>query len=115
MTRTNADILKKKRIRAKISGTPERPRLAVNVSNRQVVAQLIDDSAANTLGFVTSVGEAKLTGKTMTEKAIWVGEEIAAQAKAKKIDTVIFDRGVHIYHGRVKALAGAAREKGLKF
>ena len=51
----------------------------------------------------------------MTQKAVWVGEQIAQAAKAKKIDTVVFDRGTHIYHGRVAALAGAAREKGLKF
>ena len=115
MKRLTSDILKKKRIRAKIHGTAQRPRLAVSVSNRQVVAQLIDDDAAKTLAYATSTGHKELDGKTMTEKATWVGTKIAELGAAKKVSTVIFDRGIHIYHGRVAALAGAAREKGLKF
>ena len=115
MKRLSADILKKKRIRAKLHGTSERPRLAVRISNRQVIAQLIDDNAGVTLAYATSVGEATLKGKTMTQKAEWVGEKIAELGSKKKVSNVIFDRGVHIYHGRVAALAGAARAKGLKF
>ncbi len=115
MKRLTADILKKKRIRAKIHGTAERPRLAVSVSNRQVTAQLIDDDSAKTIAYVTSTGQQELAKKNMTEKATWVGEKIAEAGKAKKVSVVIFDRGIHIYHGRVAALASAAREKGLKF
>lgn len=115
MKRLSADILKKKRIRAKLHGTPERPRLAVNVSNRQVTAQLIDDNAARTIAYATSVGQEALKGKTMTQKAEWVGEQIAELGIKKKVSNVIFDRGIHIYHGRVATLAGAARAKGLKF
>lgn len=108
-------MLKKKRIRAKIHGTAARPRLAVSVSNRNVTAQLIDDNAQKTLAYTTSSKQAALTGKTMTQKAEWVGQHIAELAGKQKIETVIFDRGIHIYHGRVAALAGAARAKGLKF
>ena len=115
MKRINSEQLKKKRIRANIFGTAQRPRLAVAVSNRQLTAQLIDDAAGQTLAYATSTNQKDLAGKNMTQKAVWVGERIAQAAKAKKIDTVVFDRGTHIYHGRVAALAGAAREKGLKF
>ncbi len=115
MKRLSADTLKKKRIRAKLHGTLKRPRLAVSVSNKQVTAQLIDDNAGTTLAFASSVGQAGLKGKTMTQKAEWVGEQIAELGAKKKITVVIFDRGIHIYHGRVAALAGAARAKGLKF
>lgn len=115
MKRLSADILKKKRIRAKLHGTAQRPRLAVRVTNRQVIAQLIDDDTQKTLAYATSLGQDALKGKNMTEKAVWVGETIAALAAKQKLDTVIFDRGVHIYHGRVAALAGASRAKGLKF
>lgn len=115
MKRLTTDILKKKRIRAKLHGTAERPRLAVRVSNRQVIAQLINDDAGTTLAYATSTGQAALKGKSMTDKAIWVGEHIAELAGKKKVATVIFDRGVQIYHGRVAALAGAARGKGLIF
>ena len=115
MNRLTAEQLKKKRIRAKLHGTSARPRLAVRISNRQVTAQLINDDAQRTLGYITTVGQKDLVGKNLTDKAVWAGEQIAAIAEKAKITTVIFDRGVHIYHGRVAALAGAARAKGLKF
>lgn len=105
--------LRKNRIRATVSGTAERPRLSVYVSNLNVSAQLIDDAAQKTLAFVTTE-RSKATG-TMTEKAAWVGTEIAAKAKAVKVTAVVFDRSGRKYHGRIKALADAAREKGLEF
>ncbi len=106
--------LRKHRIRSQISGTAKRPRLSVFVSNLHVSAQLIDDEAGKTLGAVTTVGQKSVKG-TMTEKATWVGEEIAKQAKASKIKVVVFDRGGKLYHGRVAALAEAARKAGLEF
>lgn len=105
--------LRKNRIRAKVSGTAERPRLSVFISSRHVSAQLINDDEHKTVAAVTTVGS-KATG-TMTEKAAWVGSEIAAKAKAAKVTTVVFDRSGRQYHGRIEALANAAREKGLEF
>ena len=105
----------KKRVRAKIIGTSERPRLAVFISNTNVTAQLIDDTKNVTLAYVSSVGKKDLNSKKMVEKATWVGSEIAIAAGKKKIESVVFDRGTKIYHGRVAALAESAREKGLKF
>ncbi|HXE10175.1 MAG TPA: 50S ribosomal protein L18, partial [Verrucomicrobiae bacterium] len=79
---------RKRRIRATVSGTAERPRLNVSVSNLHVTAQLIDDTAGKTLAYVSTVGQKSLKG-TMTEKAAWAGEEIAKQAKAKKVKAVV--------------------------
>ena len=103
-------------IRKKISGTAERPRLAVFRSNKQIYAQLIDDVAGNTLAAASSADKS-LEGKKVTkiEQAVAVGELIADNAKTAGIDTVVFDRGGFLYHGRVKALADSAREAGLKF
>jgi large subunit ribosomal protein L18 len=106
--------LRKARIRAVVHGTTERPRLTVTISNLHVTAQIIDDSAHKTLAYSTTVGQKKLTG-TMTEKAAWVGTEVAKKAKAAKVTQVAFDRNGRIYHGRVKALADAARAGGLEF
>jgi large subunit ribosomal protein L18 len=106
-------ILRKRRIRAIVSGTAARPRLSVHVSNLHVSAQLIDDEASKTLASVTTVGT-KQAG-TMTDKAAWVGAEIAKKAKTAKIKSVVFDRNGKLYHGRVKALADAARKEGLEF
>lgn len=106
--------LRKNRIRAIISGTAERPRLSVYVSNKNVSAQLIDDAAGKTIAYVTTVGQKAVAG-TMTERAAWIGTEIAKQAKTKKIKQVVFDRSGKLYHGRVKALADAARNAGLEF
>jgi len=105
---------RKARIRSVVSGTPERPRLTVHISNMHVSAQVIDDTAHKTLAAVSTVGKKNVTG-TMTEKAVWVGEEIAKKAKAAKVKAVAFDRGGRAYHGRVKALADAARKAGLEF
>lgn len=105
---------RKNRIRSVISGTAERPRLSVHVSNKHVSAQLIDDTTHKTVAAITTVGQKAATGK-MTERAAWVGTEIAKKAKAAKVKTVVFDRNGKLYHGRVKALADAARAEGLKF
>jgi large subunit ribosomal protein L18 len=106
--------LRKKRIRAVVSGTAERPRLSVHISNLHVSAQLIDDTAHKTIAAVSTVGS-KIAKGTMTEKAASVGADIAAKAKAAKIKQVVFDRNGKLYHGRVKALADAARNAGLEF
>lgn len=106
--------LRKKRIRAVVSGTADRPRLSVHISNMHVSAQLIDDTAHKTIAAVSTVGSKAAKG-TMTEKAASVGADIAAKAKAAKIKQVVFDRNGKLYHGRVKALADAARNAGLEF
>lgn len=105
---------RKQRIRSVVSGTATRPRLQVHISNLHVSAQLIDDENHKTVAQVTTVGQKTMKG-TMTEKAAWVGEEIAKQAKTSKVKTVVFDRGGKLYHGRVAALADAARKAGLEF
>lgn len=102
------------RIRSTVSGTTERPRLSVYISNTNVSAQIIDDTAHKTLVAVTTAGDKAVKG-TMIEKAAWVGAEIAAKAKTAKVTKVVFDRAGRKYHGRIKALAEAAREKGLEF
>jgi large subunit ribosomal protein L18 len=107
-------VLRKNRIRSVVSGTAERPRLSVFVSSRHVSAQLIDDTAHKTLAAVSTIGSKAAKG-TLTEKAAWVGAEIATKAKGIKVNQVVFDRGGRQYHGRVEALAAAAREKGLEF
>lgn len=101
------------RVRTTVRGTSERPRLSVNISNLHIYAQIIDDEKHVTLAQATTVGQ-KLTG-TRSEQAAGVGSEIAKKAKAKKIKKVAFDRGPRLYHGRVKALADAARKEGLEF
>ncbi len=105
---------RKHRVRAKVIGTTERPRLSVFISNQHVTAQIIDDSAHKTLVYVTTVGKKSATG-TMTERATAIGTELGKKAKAAKITKVVFDRGGRLYHGRIKALADAARAEGLEF
>jgi large subunit ribosomal protein L18 len=105
---------RKARIRSVVSGSAVRPRLSVYISNLHVTAQLIDDDSHKTLAYVTTVGQKSLSG-SLTAKAEWVGTEIATQAKAAKIKAVVFDRGGKLYHGRVAALATAARKAGLEF
>lgn len=105
--------LRKNRVRAKVSGTAERPRLSVTVSNMHISAQLIDDVKQHTMAAATTVG-AKAKG-TMTEKAAAIGTEIAKKAKKSKIKAVVFDRNGRQYAGRLKALADAARKEGLEF
>ena len=105
--------LRKGRVRAKVSGTAERPRLSVTISNVHVSAQIIDDVKGHTLASATTVGT-KATG-TMTEKCAVVGTEIAKKAKKAKINAVVFDRNGRQYAGRLSALANAARKEGLEF
>jgi large subunit ribosomal protein L18 len=102
------------RVRSTVSGTTERPRLSVFVSNKHVHAQIIDDTAHKTIAQVSTVGQKEATG-TMTERAAWVGTQIAKKARTAKVKTVVFDRGGRLYHGRIKALADAARAGGLEF
>jgi large subunit ribosomal protein L18 len=101
------------RVRTVVRGTADRPRLSVHVSNRHISAQIIDDSTGKTIVSASTI-TLKATG-TMTEKATAVGKEVATKAKANKIKAVAFDRGPRLYHGRVKALADAARQEGLEF
>ena len=105
---------RKGRIRSVVIGTTERPRLSVHISNLHVSAQIIDDSTKKTLVSATTVGSKGVSG-SLTDRAIIVGTEIGKKAKAAKITTVAFDRGGKAYHGRVKALADAARKAGLEF
>jgi large subunit ribosomal protein L18 len=105
------------RIRKKVSGTAERPRLAVHFSAHHVYAQVIDDDAGKTLAAVSTL-QKDLAGKKAAanrESAGRVGKAIAEKSLAKKVENVVFDRGGYIFHGKVKALADAAREGGLKF
>lgn len=103
---------RKKRIRAKIFGVSDKPRLSVFRSNKYITAQLIDDSKGATLASATSKNT---EGKSVLEKAKTVGASIGKQAKAKKISATVFDRGGYLYTGSVKAVADGAREAGLKF
>ncbi len=107
-------LQRKGRIRAKVSGTTERPRLSVFISTRHISAQVIDDTTGKTVAAASTIGSKAAKGN-MTEKAAWVGAEIATKAKAAKVTQVVFDRGGRQYHGRIEALANAAREKGLEF
>ena len=104
------------RVRTKVVGTASVPRLNVFRSNQNIFAQIIDDNAATTLVSASSIDkELKLENGGNTEAAVKVGELLAKRAKKAKISKVVFDRGGYLYHGRVKALADAARENGLEF
>ena len=107
-------LKRRKRIRSKISGTAERPRLSIFRSNKNIYAQLIDDVAGVTLASASTLDE-NVSDATKVEQAAAVGKAIAEAAKAKNISTVVFDRSGYLYHGRVQALADAARENGLDF
>ena len=104
-----------KRVRGKVSGTPERPRLNVFRSETNIYAQIIDDTKGVTLVSASSLEKGFECDGTKTDAAKKVGEVIAERAKAKGIEAVVFDRGGYLYHGRVKALAEGAREGGLQF
>ena len=107
-----------KRVRKHVYGTPERPRLAVFLSLQHVYAQVIDDTAGVTLAAASTLDPAvreQLDGKTKSAEAQLVGELVAKRAREHGIEQVVFDRGGYQYHGRVKALADAAREAGLSF
>ena len=104
-----------KRVRKDVFGTAERPRLVVFRSNRGIAAQLVDDAVGRTLAAASWLGLKKSFKGTKTEQAAEVGKLVASRAKAAGIETIVFDRGGYLYHGRVKALADAAREGGLEF
>jgi len=104
-----------RRVRGKVRGTAERPRLAVFRSNRGIEAQLVDDDAARTVAAASWLNLKKSFKGTKTEQAAEVGKLLAQNAKKAGIDRVVFDRGGYLYHGRVKALADGAREGGLEF
>jgi large subunit ribosomal protein L18 len=103
-----------KRVRGKVSGTVERPRLVVTRSNRGIAAQLVDDMQGRTLASASWLQVKTFKGDKKSQAAE-VGKLLAESAKQAKIESVVFDRGGYLYHGRVKALADAAREGGLKF
>ncbi len=115
LAQVSANLVRRKhRVRAAVSGTTERPRLSVHVSHKHVTAQIIDDTKHATIAYVSTVGQKTATG-TMTERAQWVGVEIAKKAKTAKVKRVVFDRNGRLYHGRIKALAESARAGGLEF
>ena len=103
------------RVRTKISGTAECPRLAVCKTNKNIIAQIIDDTEGKTLVYVSTLDKEIKTKKVNIEAAKEVGTLVAKKAQEKKIKQVVYDRGGFIYHGVVKALAEAARESGLEF
>ncbi|MFF0542542.1 50S ribosomal protein L18 [Nocardia thailandica] len=104
------------RLRKKVVGTTERPRLVVNRSSRHLHAQLVDDSVGKTIAAASSIeADVRALDGDKSAKGAKVGQLIAERAKAAGIETVVFDRGGHDYHGRIAALADAARESGLKF
>ena len=117
ISKINKNVSRKRRharVRNKISGTPSCPRLCVYRSNKNIEAQIIDDVNGVTLVSSSSMS-LKLENGSNVEAAAAVGKDIAEKALAKKLETIVFDRSGYIYHGRVKALAEAAREAGLKF
>lgn len=116
--RRESRIRRHARVRRHINGTPDRPRLAVFRSNRGIYAQVIDDVAGHTLASASTSDTAlaaEVDGKPKKEQATIIGRALAERAKAAGVKTVVFDRGGFRYHGRVKALADAAREAGLEF
>ncbi|MGA2014245.1 MAG: 50S ribosomal protein L18 [Solirubrobacteraceae bacterium] len=114
MTKPAARLRRRRRVRAKVTGTAERPRISVFRSNKGIFAQLIDDDAGRTLASVSWTEDALRTLKP-TEQARRAGELLAERATAAGIDSAVFDRGGYQYHGRVQALAEGAREGGLRF
>jgi large subunit ribosomal protein L18 len=121
MAKTNAKVTARakrvSRIRKKISGTSDRPRLRVFKSSKHIYAQIIDDSIGKTIAFMSTVDKAFEMGemKGKTSAAEKVGELLAQRAKAAGVDKVVFDRGGFIYHGRIKAVSDGARKGGLQF
>jgi len=117
MTRetTLARLKRHRRIRQHVNGTAERPRLCVYRSNKHIFAQLVDDASGKTIAGASDLNIKKTKDMDKTALAVSVGKLIAEKAKTNKIETVVFDRGGRLYHGRVKALAEGAREGGLKF
>jgi large subunit ribosomal protein L18 len=110
-----ARLRRHRRVRGKVSGTAERPRLAVFRSNRGIAAQLIDDTSGRTLAAASWLDAKKSFEGSKSEQAVEVGKLLAESAKKAGVESAVFDRAGYLYHGRVKALANAAREGGLKF
>jgi large subunit ribosomal protein L18 len=115
LTTRDARLRRHRRIRGKVVGTAERPRLVVFRSNRGIEAQLVDDAAGRTLAAASWLNLKKSFKGNKTEQAKEVGKLLAANAKKAGVESVVFDRGGYLYHGRVKALAEGAREGGLQF
>ena len=115
LTKPQARVRRHKRVRGKVYGTAERPRLVVFRSNAGIEAQLVDDGEGKTLAAASSLQLKKSFKGNKTQQATEVGKLLAERAKQADIELVVFDRGGYLYHGRVKALAEAAREGGLKF
>jgi large subunit ribosomal protein L18 len=115
LSKTDRRTRIKRRIRKKISGTADIPRLSVFRSNKEIYAQIINDLDGKTLAAATSLGDKTAHGISKMEQAALVGKKIAEAAKTAGVEEVVFDRNGYLYHGRVKALADAARENGLKF
>jgi large subunit ribosomal protein L18 len=113
-TKHTQRLRRHRRVRAKVNGTAERPRLSVYRSNRGIVAQVIDDVAGRTVAAASSLDK-DLAGTSRADAPSAVGRLVAERARAAGISAVVFDRGGYLYHGRVKALAEAAREQGLEF
>ncbi len=114
-TRNEKRISKHIRVRKKIKGSPERPRLSVYRSLKYIYAQIIDDSTGSTLVSASSLTMAGEKSGDTVDVAKKVGEALASEAKKKNITSVVFDRGGYLYHGRIKALADGARSGGLQF
>lgn len=117
-SRVEARAIRHRRIRAKVSGTAERPRLNVFRSLTHIYAQVINDESGHTVASASTLDKAlasSMTGKSKREQAALVGKAVAERARAAGITAVVFDRGGYVYHGRVQALAEAAREGGLEF
>lgn len=115
LSKTERRLRIRRRIRKRLKGTPERPRLAVFRSNAQIYAQIIDDLNGKTLASASSLKNKEGQKVAKKDQASLVGKDIAEQAKKAGVTTVVFDRSGYLYHGRVKELAEAAREAGLKF
>jgi large subunit ribosomal protein L18 len=115
LTTREARLRRHRRVRGRVSGSAERPRLVVFRSNKGIYAQLVDDGSARTLASASWAQLPKSFKGTKTEQAAEVGKRLAANAKKAGVEAVVFDRGGYLYHGRVKALADGAREGGLKF
>ena len=113
-TKEQGRLRRHRRVRSKITGTANRPRLAVYRSNARIYAQVIDDASGHTLVSASSLDK-DVAGSKRAEQAALVGKLLAERAKEAGVQAVVFDRGGYLYHGRVKALADAAREAGLEF
>ncbi|MBL6636037.1 MAG: 50S ribosomal protein L18 [Ilumatobacteraceae bacterium] len=114
--RRKGRITRHRRVRKKISGTAARPRLAVHRSNRHITAQVIDDETGRTIAAASSVEPALRSDKTgSVDAAAKIGALVAERARAEGVTSVVFDRGGNLYHGRIAAVATAAREAGLEF